>query len=152
MINTKTGYCVFPLCDRIVERNDFCVFHARHFAGPKPEKVKKNLPKQSPKRIKEQKEYKKQVAAAIKENPECMIKGPTCTGFAQGFDHKQKRSPANFLNPDNQVPACNACNLFKELNPGWSNVNGHSVSRFKTVLVTSEELNGTSFLIAEGIK
>lgn len=89
----------------------------------------KPLPRQSAKRQREQVIYRQIVADKIKNDPRCTIKSPVCTGIAQGGDHTQKRSPSNFINPDNIKPACNACNLYKELNVQWSIDNGHSISR-----------------------
>ena len=131
--------CKFPNCSRHAETNGFCVGH-KIYAGSsskentepaKPYQRQKPLPKVSPKRKKEQRIYRKQVKTAIQKDPRCKIKSPVCTGEAQGLDHKQKRSPANFLDPNNQVPACNACNRYKEENPKWAEANGHSISRFK---------------------
>jgi hypothetical protein len=45
----KTGYCTFPLCRGIEEREGFCFHHAKQFAGPKPLKGKKPLKKESEK-------------------------------------------------------------------------------------------------------
>lgn len=131
--------CKFPACKRFAEQNGYCIGH-RIYAGAsikvKDEKAKseprqKPLPKQSPKRKKEQRIYRKQVKTAIEKDNRCKIKSPVCTGEAEGLDHKQKRSPANFLDTNNQVPACNACNLYKELNPAWAEAHGHTISRFK---------------------
>jgi hypothetical protein len=63
--------------------------------------------------------------------PQCEINSPVCTIKAQGLDHMQKRSPNNYLLHSNLKSACNACNLYKELYPGWAEANGHSISRFK---------------------
>jgi 5-methylcytosine-specific restriction endonuclease McrA len=69
------------------------------------------IPKQSEKRKKEQKEYVKIVKEMLLENKECSVKSPECTGGAQGLNHKQKRSPKNFLDRANLERSCNACNL-----------------------------------------
>lgn len=110
-----------------------------------PIKKKAAINKVSKKRQKEQRIYKKQVIKAINKDNKCKIKSPDCTGFAQGLDHVQKRSPKNFLDTNNQVPACNACNFYKELNVNWAIENGHSISRFKPVAIVSydTELNTT---------
>lgn len=130
MINAETGYCSFPLCARIAERNGFCFLHAAYYGGPKPEKEKTAIPKESKKRKEEKKAYKKIVVDKIKTSGGlCVLKGPTCSKIAQGGDHKQNRSPKNYADPDNIVPACNNCNTLKvqkpELFPGFV------VSRFK---------------------
>lgn len=94
-----------------------------------PEKPKKAIPKQSEKRKAEQVIYRKIVADKIKESAGlCLLKGPTCSGLAQGADHSQNRSPANFIDPDNILPACNNCNNLKVIAPGLFK---STVSRFK---------------------
>ena len=126
--------CAWPIsCDRKVEANGYCFQHNKlcggaKTTGPKP---KKELPKESRKRNVEKKQYKKIVDEKIKKDPRCKIKSPVCTSKAQGGDHKQKRSPKNYADPENIVPACNACNLYKEEHPEWAKANGHSISRFK---------------------
>ena len=98
---------------------------------PKPKaRPKKRIARQSNKRKKEVVIYRRQVKAAIEKDPICKIQSPACTGFAEGLDHTQKRSPLNYLKESNQKPACNACNLYKELHPQWAIDNGHSISRF----------------------
>lgn len=123
--------CQFPLCKFPEERGGFCLHHAKHFAGAKPEVSKKPIKKVSDKRKEENKTYKKQVKSAVKKDPRCKIKSPVCTGKAQGLHHLQKRSPKNLTNPKNQVSACNACNLYIEENPIWARNNGFTISRFK---------------------
>lgn len=98
---------------------------------PKPEKAKKPIAPRSEKRIKEQKEYVKIVKAAAKVDDRCKIKSPVCVGKMDGFNHKQKRSPANFLKVDNLENSCSPCNGYCEAHPEWAKNNGHSISRFK---------------------
>jgi hypothetical protein len=104
--------------------------------GMSPEKEEKKpvkLPIKSVKRIAEDKLYKKIVREMLALEPGCRIKSPVCTGKAQGLDHLQKRSPKNLLNRSNLIPACNACQQYKEEHPQWSKRNGTSISRFKTI-------------------
>ena len=123
--------CIFPLCNSKAVRDEFCVSHAKYFAGEKEVKPKKAIPIKSVKRLAEDKLYKKIVKELLALHPGCKIKSPVCTGKAQGLDHLQKRSPKNYLQRSNLIPACNACQLYKEENPEWSNKNGTSISRFK---------------------
>lgn len=94
-------------------------------------KQPKPIAKVSEKRKQEDKVYKKQVKAAVKKDPRCKVKSPVCTGKMQGLHHKQKRSPGNLTKEENQLPACNACNLYIEENSEWARNNGFTVSRFK---------------------
>lgn len=98
---------------------------------PKVVKARKKIPPESKKRIAEKKVYKAQVKEIIKENPNCRINSPVCTGKAQGANHKQKRSPSNYTEKDNLEGACNACNGYCETHPAWAEANGHQISRFK---------------------
>ena len=81
----------------------------------KPVKKKASIAFESKKRQKERKKYNKIVADKIAEDDSCKLRLPGCTGKAQGGDHKQKRSPKNYADPDNINPACNHCNFQKEL-------------------------------------
>jgi len=89
------------------------------------------IPVMSAKRKEVQKEYKKIVLEKINKDDRCKIKSEVCTGKAEGLDHLQKRSPSNMTKEDNLIQCCNACNLYKELNPVWATNNGFSISRFK---------------------
>lgn len=115
----------------MVDRDEFCFLHAKHFAGQKIIEKPKPIAKESKKRKEENKAYKKIVKGMIAEDPVCELKSPVCTGKAQGADHLQKRSPSNLTKRNNLKRACNACNGYKENNPKWAKANGHSISRFK---------------------
>ncbi len=96
----------------------------------RPGKVKYVIPKESKKRVKEKKVYSKIVAEKVEaSNGLCVLQGPTCSILAQGGDHKQNRSPKNYAEPGNIVPACNNCNTLKVKKPEL--FPGHVVSRFK---------------------
>jgi hypothetical protein len=131
MINAETGYCEYPLCSRITERNGFCFLHATHFAGAKPSKEQKKIAARSDKRVKDQKEYVKIVKSMLAENPNCEIKMEGCQTKATGLHHKQKRGPKNFLDRANLLRACNNCQLFVELNSKTALSKGFTISRFK---------------------
>ncbi len=122
---------------------------AMGLSAPAVKKEAKPIPKVSAKRKEENKVYKKQVKEAIKKDNRCKVKSPACTGKAQGLHHLQKRSPGNLTKEENQLPACNACNLYIEENSEWAKNNGFTVSRFKPVIITREEINGVQVLIAE---
>ena len=106
-------------------------FEAKLNAVKKDKSKPYKIPVMSAKRKAEQKEYKKIVASKIKQDDRCKIKSEVCTGKAEGLDHLQKRSPSNMIAEDNLIQSCNACNLYKELNPTWAMNNGFSISRFK---------------------
>jgi hypothetical protein len=94
-------------------------------------KEKKPIAKISKKAKQNNKNLKKIVNDLKLVSPYCELRSPVCTGVIQGSDHTQKRSPKNLLDKANIKGSCNACNLYKESNPGWAEENGHSVSRFK---------------------
>lgn len=94
----------------------------------------KPIKRVSDKRRVEQRKYKKIVKEILGTGAECKIKSPVCTGRAQGLNHKQKRSPSNFLLKENLEEACNACNLYVEEHPVWAQKHGHQISRFKKQL------------------
>jgi hypothetical protein len=131
MINAETGYCEYPLCSRITERNGFCFLHATHFAGAKPSKEQKKIAARSDKRVKDQKEYVKIVKSMLAENPNCEIKMEGCQTKATGLHHKQKRGPKNFLDRANLMRSCDNCQLFVELNSKTALSKGFTISRFK---------------------
>ena len=113
--------------------------------APKPKYV---IPKESKKRIKEKPIYRKIVKAKIEESDGlCVLKGPTCSIYAEGGDHLQNRSPDNYADPDNIVPSCNACNTLKVRFPKL--FPGHVISKFAkkkipALLATHDtELNAT---------
>ncbi len=121
--------CIFPLCSRKVERNEFCFLHAKHFAGAKEVKEKVPIAKSSDKRKVEQKKYVAIVKEMLKKNPLCEIKSVVCTGRADGLHHLVKRSPKNFTQRSNLLRACNMCNSFIENNPLLAIEKGWSVSK-----------------------
>jgi len=123
--------CIFPLCDRKIERDEFCFLHAKHFAGEKVKDKPKPIAKESTKRKEVNKEYRKIVKEELSKDDRCKIKSPVCTGKAQGMNHKQKRSPKNLIDRKNLEGACNPCNGYCEDNPKWAKANGHQISRFK---------------------
>lgn len=96
-------------------------------------KSKKPIPKKSKKRIKQDRQYKKLVVIKMAEDVTCELKTPVCTYYAEGLDHTQKRSPANVLKKVNTKRSCNACNLWKELNPKQAEEMGISVSKFVSI-------------------
>lgn len=130
MINTDTGACPFPLCIRASDKgSSYCVFHRKYFDTPNPKKSKQPIATESVKRKKE-----KKVLAVIKKdkmielNGECQLRGANCTGKATDYEHIQKSSPSNYIDPKNGTIACRNCNRDKELHPEL--FKQHSVSRF----------------------
>jgi len=65
----------------------------------------------------------------IKLDGECQLKGPNCQFFAMDYEHKQKASPGNYIDPKNGTLSCRNCNRDKELYPKL--FAKHSISRFK---------------------
>lgn len=89
------------------------------------------IPKESKKRKKERPIYSKIVKDKIEESEGlCVLNGPTCTTYAEGGDHIQNRSPNNYADPENIIPACNNCNILKARFPKLFKKQ-HSKSRFK---------------------
>jgi len=125
-----TGRCTFPNCNSAEDREGYCIGHAKLFAGPKEKPAPKPIAKESPKRAKENRKYRKEVGKDLEADPRCHINSPVCTGVAEGMNHKQKRSPKNISKKSNQEHSCNACNNYVEANPLWAKENGHQVSRF----------------------
>jgi hypothetical protein len=100
------------------------------FGKSKPEEKKVyRIPKQSKKRIKENRSYKKDMQKDFEGG--CRIKSPVCTHIATGYHHIQKTSPLNRNVKKNKIPACSECNLYVELNKDWAEKNGFFISKFK---------------------
>lgn len=114
----------------------------------KPVKEKKPIAKMSAKRKEENKTYKKQVKAQAKKDNRCKVKSPDCTGKMQGFHHAQKRSPGNLLKEDNQIPCCNACNLYLELHTDWAKANGFLISRFAPSVLIAEKGKDNTIIVS----
>lgn len=100
----------------------------REFQGKK--EPKKTIAKKSPKRVKEDPQYKKIVAEMAGISKLCEIKSPDCTRYMQGLQHMKRRG-ANLLNRKYLIRACNACNLYCETHPKWAFENGFAISKFK---------------------
>lgn len=131
--------CNHPTCDGPLCR--------RPKKEPKPVKP---IAKMSAKRKVEQRQYSKGVSEAIAADPFCKVKSPVCTGKAQGQNHKQKRSPKNWLLPENRENCCNACNLYIELNKDWAEKNGHFISRFSKLTI-HDSVNGKIVTVHEQV-
>ena len=128
----STGNCSFPLCKFKIDRGTHCLQHAKHFEPPREKKARTGVKKVSDKRKVEQVIYRKIVEEKIKAaNGLCELKMPGCTIYAEGGDHRIKRSPKNYIDPDNIFASCNKCNLLKELEVGLAKEMGISISKFK---------------------
>jgi len=125
------GTCIFPLCTRKADKGPYCFLHGKHFSGPIPAEKPKPIARESKKRRKKNAQYRKKVGNEITagETP-CVVKSPDCTGYAQGKNHKQKRTEKNLMEDENLEDCCNACNGYIERHPAWAKENGHWVSRF----------------------
>ena len=96
----------------------------------KPEKKKYSISKMSAKRKKESKVLAViKAGMMIKLDGLCQLKGPNCLTFATDYEHIQKSSPANYIDPNNGTLACRICNSEKESKPEL--FKEHSISRFK---------------------
>lgn len=122
-------HCQFPICP-IHSNSKYCI--RRAVGSLIPEAIKKvyNIPKRSKKRIIEQKEYLGKVKAAAAIDDNCEIRSPVCTGKMQGFNHPQKRTPKNWLDPKNHERSCNECNGYIEIHTEWAKEHGHFISKF----------------------
>lgn len=100
-------------------------------AKPVEKEKLKGIANFSKKRVKKNREYKKIVQKKIEENPVCEIKSPVCTYWAEGLNHKQKRSPKNLIEEKNLENSCNACNGYCETHPVWAKEHGHFISKFQ---------------------
>lgn len=126
----KIQTCEFPICP-IHQNTKYCIRRVVGSVIPEPVKKIYNIPAQSKKRIKEQRIYVAKVKEAAAENDNCEVKSPVCTGKMQGFNHKAKRSPKNWLDSNNLEKCCNMCNGFIENNTEWAKEHGHFISKFK---------------------
>jgi 5-methylcytosine-specific restriction endonuclease McrA len=117
--------CPEPGCTVI----GYCRFHAKLNPVVKEKKVYK-IPTESKKRKKDKKVLLViKAGMMIKLDGECQLKGPNCQYFAMDYEHIQKSSPKNYIDPNNATLSCRNCNRDKELFPEL--FKDHSVSRFK---------------------
>ena len=119
--------CEFPTCTRHPLNNGYCISHQHYAPKPLPPKHRPTLRKESPKKAKENAEYKKHIAPLFEDADDfnrCQIKSPICSGMAQGMQHKKRRGK-NLLKYLKKC--CNNCNLFCELKPEWAIANGHAL-------------------------
>ena len=56
---------------------------------------------------------KLRLAVLQRDNYECQIRGPNCTGYAGTVDHIHPRAWGGAEHPDNLRAACKACNMGK---------------------------------------
>lgn len=77
-----------------------------------------------------QKEYRPQVKEMVDAGATCKVKGPVCTGMAQGFHHLAGRLGKLLTDNKKKIPCCNACNVFIEQNDAWARANGFKLSKF----------------------
>lgn len=95
----------------------------------KPKKINP-IPKESKKRKKEKKKLQVLKGKLIIDlDGLCQLKGANCQYYATDYEHIQKSSPANYIDPKNGTLACRNCNRDKELYPKL--FEKHSKSRFK---------------------
>ena len=127
----ETEICIFPLCKQYAVRDEFCLSHAKYFAGEKQVKKPVRISIHSVKRMAEQRLYRKIVKEMLEEDPRCEIKVPGCTGIAEGLQHKVKRSVKNLLNRKNLLRSCNSCNTWIENHPLEAIAMNVSASKFK---------------------
>lgn len=113
--------------------NDYLLKRQRLKNGTEPTaapKKKARIKPQSKKREKEKKVlHVMKGELMIKLDGLCQLKGQNCQYFATDYEHIQKSSPANYIDPNNGTIACRNCNRDKELFPKL--FTQHSISRFK---------------------
>lgn len=112
--------CSFPGCRQHHYRNGYCLSHNKIYGSVEKKKQPKPIANKSAKRKKLHAEYVKLVAEMLKENKYCQIKAPGCTHVAGGLHHIVKRTEKNLMDKSNLIRACNACNLYVELNVQWA--------------------------------
>ena len=105
-------------------------FEAKMNAVKKDKSKPYKIPVMSAKRKKESKVLAViKAGMMIKLDGLCQLKGPNCLTFATDYEHIQKSSPANYIDPNNGTLACRICNSEKESKPEL--FKEHSISRFK---------------------
>lgn len=75
------------------------------------------------------KEYVPQVKKMIEAKTPCSLKTEMCTGKAEGFHHPYGKASKELLLKE-KVPACNACNLWVEVNDKEARERGLKKSKF----------------------
>lgn len=121
--------CSFPGCKQHPYRNGYCLSHNKIYGSLEVKKERKPIEANSQRRKKLQVEYVKLVKQMLQGNRYCEIKAPGCTHIAGGLHHIVKRSEKNLMDKNNLVRACNACNLYVELNVQWAVENGFVKSK-----------------------
>ena len=97
---------------------------------PVEKKKQQPPPKMSAKRKKESKVlYVLKGKKMIELDGLCQLKGANCQYFATDYEHIQKSSPANYIDPKNGTISCRMCNSDKEKFPEL--FKQHSISKFK---------------------
>jgi len=108
-----------------------------------PEKKKPyRMPKESKKRAKLNREYRKHVGKVLQEDNLCKIGAPGCTKIAQGLHHIVKRTAKNLMDNKITIPACNSCNLWVEENSKKAKEKGLTQSKF-LVATYEQDLKAT---------
>lgn len=88
------------------------------------------IPRQSAKRIKEQRAYVRIVKRKVEADPFCEVRENGCQIYATGQQHVQKRSPANLLKEENMINCCNSCQSWIEEHHLESIELGFTISKF----------------------
>jgi len=105
-------------------------FEIKMASKPKDKTKPYSIPKMSAKRKKESKILQVLKAGKMIDlNGLCQLKGPNCQIYATDYEHIQKSSPANYIDPNNGTISCRVCNSEKESKPEL--FKQHSISRFK---------------------
>lgn len=133
--------CKFPNCNRISEKDGYCIGHTKIMrGGPTVKQPPKPIAKKSKKRIREDKEYKRVSKELNSRSGNCEIKSPVCTGKSEGLDHAKGRVGKNFIDKKYLKRACNACNQYCSDHPAWAADNAHAISRLANVPESHEIL------------
>jgi len=99
--------------------------------GPCRRPVKPGIKKMSAKRAKQNTVYLAKSHAFRKLFPLCQIKSPDCTIKSQGIHHLKGKATEELLMDETLwKSACNACNLYVEVNAKWGFDTGNKLSKF----------------------
>jgi hypothetical protein len=103
--------CKFPLCQRLSEKNGYCVGHRIYADASATSEVKpKPIKKVSDKMKEALKELAKIKKRKLKEQPNCQLGMPGCTKSATTLHHVRGRVGKQLLKEEDLLPSCYSCN------------------------------------------
>lgn len=123
----ETQICIFPLCKSKVYRNEFCIGHAKYYAGAKEVKAQKPISIRSVKRQAEEKLYLKKKKEYLTEHIRCEVK--KCNKVSEDVHHKKGRVGKLLYDERYFLAVCRDHHREIEINPVSAKENGYSESR-----------------------